>query len=96
MLQKWILKEAKSFIENILNKVSTNNLKFNRYICERFDKIAARMTKPTSTSDECVDALKFIENLKFVESFELKVSSFYLKKTNKYRLKNQPQYFIFI
>lgn len=56
-----------------MEKISSNNLKFNRYICERFDKITAQMTKHTSTPDECVEAIKFIENLKLVEIFELKV-----------------------
>jgi hypothetical protein len=56
----------------------SNNLKFNKSICERFDKIVRNLTRLADTPDECVEMLKYIDSAKFVEFYQLKVVLFYL------------------
>ena len=73
------MKESSKFIDTILDKISTSNLKFNRYICERFEKVVARMTKANETPEDCIDTIQYLERVKFVEIFELQVNFLFLK-----------------
>ena len=57
----------------MLNKVLVVNMKLNKSICERFDKIVATVTKPAETPDDCVELIKFVEYTKIVETYQLKV-----------------------
>ena len=70
---KWLINEAQSCINKILDKLLTNNLNLNKSICEQFDKIVKRLIQVTETPDECVESILFYENVKFVELFQLKV-----------------------
>ena len=72
-INNWLVEEAKGLIDKILGKLITANQKFNRSICERFDKIVRTMTQQAQTPDECVELIEYLENAKFVECFQLKV-----------------------
>ena len=71
-----MIEEANGLVDKILTKLVSANLKFNRSICDRFDKIVRTMTQQALTPDECVDLINYLENAKFVECFQLKVSNF--------------------
>ena len=70
-VNKWLRDEAQNYIDKMINKILSNNLKFNRSICEKFEKILSRITKKAETPGECVELLKFIENVRYVECYQL-------------------------
>lgn len=70
---KWLLSEAQNAIDKLLNKVTLNNFKFNKSICDRFDNIVRTMTKEAETPNECIDLIKYVQNARYVECHQLKV-----------------------
>jgi len=83
-ITKWLINEAQSYINKLLEKILTTNLNLNKYIFEKFDKIIKRLVTVTETPDECVDLIKFYENVKMVELFNLKVGQecFFILRIN--------------
>lgn len=71
-LNECLLERANQCIEIIVNKIMFNNLNLNKSICERFDKIVQTMTQYGETPEECVNLIKYVENARFYEVFQLK------------------------
>jgi dynein heavy chain, axonemal len=58
----------------MVDKVVSNSEKYNRSICSSFDTILKLISQPAETPDECVDAIKYLENVNEYELYKLKVS----------------------
>lgn len=71
-LNECLLERANQCIEIIVNKIMFNNLSLNKSICERFDKIVQTMTQYGETPEECVKLIKYVENARFYEIYQLK------------------------
>ncbi|CAF0857841.1 unnamed protein product [Brachionus calyciflorus] len=71
-LNEFLLDRANNCINIILDKILNDNLTLNKTICERFDKIVYTMTQYGATPEECVKLIKYVENARFYECYQLK------------------------
>ena len=61
----------------MVDKVVIISEKYNRSICLSFDIILKTISQPVETPDECVEAIKYVDNINELELYKIKVSLFY-------------------
>ncbi len=69
-----MIDEAMQCLDLILNKIMLDNLKFNKIICDKFENIVSKITKITDNPTQCVDLIKYIENVRYIEIYKLMVN----------------------
>jgi hypothetical protein len=69
-----LIDEAMQCLDLILNKIMLDNLKFNKIICDKFENIVSKITKITDNPTQCVDLIKYIENVRYIEIYKLMVN----------------------
>lgn len=58
----------------MVDKVVYMSRRFNRSICDSFDAILRTILRQADTPDECVEMIKYVENVTLYEIFKLKVN----------------------
>ncbi|KAJ3222668.1 Dynein heavy chain 3, axonemal [Clydaea vesicula] len=67
-----LVQKANSLIQRLVDQVADMNRKTNLSICEQYEKISAKAMKLPSDTEELVDLMKYVENVKVKEVVNLK------------------------